>query len=357
MPDQPLARKPKSWRDILPIQPAATLFPPMPPDELRALGEDIKKNGLHVPVALWQGEDGKLYVIDGVNRLDAMQMVGIPFDEMKGFQTMKPETDPYDFAISMNIERRHLDAKQKRDLIADIIKAKPGSSNLHIAKQVKVDDKTVASVRREMEARSEIPNVATRTDSKGRKQPAKKKRLHRGEVLRGGRSRSGSPQADLIAEMQEIDPEHGRAKALAIIAGVPHKTAIDATRQNVGALIGTALAKPGDDIGPNSAAEAERLRVRNQELENAKRQLETKIAALEREITELKTKREPASAARCEICREKKQAMPRRVFVCDRCIEIHELETAADCASPPADDGLDIPASLDRTKRRGAAAS
>jgi len=44
---KPLARK---WRDVLTIHPAAELFPRMTPDELRALGDDIKKNGLHVPV-------------------------------------------------------------------------------------------------------------------------------------------------------------------------------------------------------------------------------------------------------------------------------------------------------------------
>jgi hypothetical protein len=38
--------KSKSWRDVQPIHPAAELFPLMAPDELRALGEDIKKNGL-----------------------------------------------------------------------------------------------------------------------------------------------------------------------------------------------------------------------------------------------------------------------------------------------------------------------
>jgi len=85
---------------------------------------------------------------------------------------------------------------------------------------------------------------------------------------------------------------------------------------------------------------------------NKREYLEIKITGLESEIAELKEqRREPASAARCEICREKKQATQRRVFVCDRCAEIHELETGAE-AAPPADDGLDIPACLDRTKRR-----
>src|SRR5438046_8328304 len=39
-----------SWRNVLKIHPAADLFPMMTADELKALGEDIKKNGLRVPV-------------------------------------------------------------------------------------------------------------------------------------------------------------------------------------------------------------------------------------------------------------------------------------------------------------------
>jgi hypothetical protein len=31
------------WRNVLPIHPTTELFPRMTPDELRALGEDIKK--------------------------------------------------------------------------------------------------------------------------------------------------------------------------------------------------------------------------------------------------------------------------------------------------------------------------
>jgi hypothetical protein len=42
------------WRSILPIHPAAELFPPMSADELKALGEDIIKNGLTSPIVLWR---------------------------------------------------------------------------------------------------------------------------------------------------------------------------------------------------------------------------------------------------------------------------------------------------------------
>jgi hypothetical protein len=50
----------------------------------------------------------------------------------------------------------------------------PGRSNLQIAKTAKVDDKTVAKIRTEMEARSEIPNVAFTRDEHGRAHPVRK---------------------------------------------------------------------------------------------------------------------------------------------------------------------------------------
>lgn len=40
------AAKSRSWRDVLPIHPAAKLFPPMIADELRALAADIGRNGI-----------------------------------------------------------------------------------------------------------------------------------------------------------------------------------------------------------------------------------------------------------------------------------------------------------------------
>jgi hypothetical protein len=49
--------QPKSWRDVLPIQSAADLFPLMSESELRELGEDIKKNGLRSPIVLWSSGD------------------------------------------------------------------------------------------------------------------------------------------------------------------------------------------------------------------------------------------------------------------------------------------------------------
>ena len=47
----------KSWRDIYQVHLAANLFPLLPTDELRKLGEDIKKNGLKEAILLWAPGD------------------------------------------------------------------------------------------------------------------------------------------------------------------------------------------------------------------------------------------------------------------------------------------------------------
>jgi Protein of unknown function (DUF3102) len=82
-----------------------------------------------------------------------------------------------------------------------------------------------------------------------------------------------------------------------------------------------------DDISSDSTNEAERLRARVEELQAELRQSEIKIAGLEREIKEAKASHARATiASRCEICREERQAVLRGVCVCDRCVEIHELD-------------------------------
>jgi hypothetical protein len=65
----------KTWRDSLPVHPAADLFPSMSGAELRELGENIKADGLQSPVIIYDGQ-----LLDGRNRLDAMALVGIKFE-------------------------------------------------------------------------------------------------------------------------------------------------------------------------------------------------------------------------------------------------------------------------------------
>jgi hypothetical protein len=150
--------------EVLPFHPIASLFPLMQGEQLDELVKDVRANGLIHPIIKLDGQ-----ILDGRNRYRACLRGGVE----PVFGTF-PGGDPVAFVISANIHRRHLTLKQKRELIAKLLKARPERSNLATAKLAKSDDKTVASVRREMEGRSEIPNVETRTDTKGRQQPAHK---------------------------------------------------------------------------------------------------------------------------------------------------------------------------------------
>lgn len=171
------------WRNVLRIHEAAELLPRMSDAELRELGEDIKKRGLQTPIAILVSEDRTERLLDGISRLDAMEMVGLSVvvdaelnSEVVATQTVAGNIDPVAYVLSANVHRRHLTREQKAALIDRVLKAKPEQSNRAIAGQVKSDDKTVATRRKRLEATAEIPQLAKRTgaDGKERKQPARK---------------------------------------------------------------------------------------------------------------------------------------------------------------------------------------
>jgi ParB-like chromosome segregation protein Spo0J len=147
------------------FHPLADIFPLMEGEEFDALVADIKANGLISPVVVHED-----MILDGRNRYRACLEGGIE-------PTFRPYTgdDPAAYVISANIHRRHLTTEQKRDLIARLVKAQPEKSDRQIAKTAKVHHETVGTVRKQLEARGDVAESATRTDTKGRKQPAKKK--------------------------------------------------------------------------------------------------------------------------------------------------------------------------------------
>jgi hypothetical protein len=135
----------KSWREVYKVHPAADLFPMLPEDELRKLGEDIKANGLKEKIILWSGDDDDQYLLDGRNRLDAMELVGMETVVDNGkYKSLKLDLydnegdDPYTFVISKNIRRRHLTKEQQADRIVKVMKMKAAQAGLaEAAKSVK----------------------------------------------------------------------------------------------------------------------------------------------------------------------------------------------------------------------------
>src|SRR5262245_16914658 len=116
----------KSWRDQYKVHPKADIFPLLPEDELRKLGEDIKANGLKEAITLFRsGEDAdaeNVVILDGRNRLAAIELVGLNIDNewprrANCFPAVRwIHRDPEAFVISKNIHRRHLTKEQQADL-------------------------------------------------------------------------------------------------------------------------------------------------------------------------------------------------------------------------------------------------
>ncbi len=300
-----------SWRDVLPIHPAAELFPPMTANELRELGADIKQNGLTSPIVLWSDGKSPAVLLDGRNRLDAIEMatgspamLGAPsimagkdFLACDRVITLDRSVDPYAFVISANFRRRHLNAEQKREVIAKLLKTQPEKSNRQIAEMLGVDHKTVASVRAEMEGRGEIPHAEARTDSKGRKQPAKRPRNH----TRANLYRSMKLGADAVEKLKGTSLDRAREMDELVILnrGAPGGGHTEIVKQLVAdAVAGKEVSaikytKSGaafrrDDIGADSSGKADRLHARVGELQAELRRREIKITGLESELADLK---------------------------------------------------------------------
>ena len=137
--------QPKSWRDVLPIHPAADLFPPILEAELKELAGDIEAHGLQTPVVVWNPsedpeDEDRYLLLDGRSRLDALALLGLLHVDQHGeihlnkswngatwlaYETSfallarhRDGGDPYALALSLNLHRRHLTTEQKRKLIA-----------------------------------------------------------------------------------------------------------------------------------------------------------------------------------------------------------------------------------------------
>jgi len=292
----------------------------MSPDELRALGEDIRVNGQRVPIALWK-ERTELppVLLDRIGRLDAMEAVGLQvqvnFFGSKGDpqgrayvslyyrcpggeRTRIASTDivcddPYAYVISANIRRRHLSIEDKDRLIVQLLKADPTKSNRTVAKLTDTSHPHVAKVRERAEKVGDVETVTTSIDTKGRAQPATKP----------SRTRF-TPVA--IKQIKNLVERGASREDIATTTGVTTGS-LQRTCSRLGISLrpkATTTPTPPppedtrDDIGPASSGEIARLNARIDELQIEKRQLEIKAVGLRSEIDELKAAAEGAPKAR-----------------------------------------------------------
>lgn len=139
------------------------LLPALPPEQFQALKADIAERGVIVPIIV--DEFGT--IIDGHNRAQACRELGkndYPTEVRAGLS----EEEKRALSRKINALRRHLSRYQVRQLIADQIKETPTWSNNRIAGALGVDDKTVAAVRTNLEATSELPKLDRLTGADGK---------------------------------------------------------------------------------------------------------------------------------------------------------------------------------------------
>jgi ParB-like chromosome segregation protein Spo0J len=102
----------------LTLHPLCTLIPPCTDEEFKELKEDIKKNGLQVPIKLFESK-----ILDGRSRYGAClelekegHRVEFRHEDFTG-----TTSDAIAYVISINVKRRHLKASQRAIIAARLV--------------------------------------------------------------------------------------------------------------------------------------------------------------------------------------------------------------------------------------------
>lgn len=91
------------------FHPYADLFPLIEGDDFAALVADVRANGIHQQIDIYQGK-----ILDGRNRYRAAEAAGIEI-ERRDIRHFMPDLhgDPLDYVMSQNLRRRHMDESQR----------------------------------------------------------------------------------------------------------------------------------------------------------------------------------------------------------------------------------------------------
>lgn len=139
------------------------VMPPLSSDERAALKADIALRGVMVPVEY----DDRNNVLDGHHRIEICGELGIT-NWPRLVRHGLTEVEKRRHARRLNLDRRHLNAEQRRDQIATELREQPEASDRTIAGGLGVDHKTVGTVRDALESTGEIPQLDKRTGRDGK---------------------------------------------------------------------------------------------------------------------------------------------------------------------------------------------
>lgn len=166
----------------------------------------LMERGVDLPPVSLVYDGEKHYLVDGFHRLQA----AIDLKRKKIRAEVQKGTREGAAWLACAANQTHGARRTRADLrvaIQTALALRPKASNLAVARHVGVSDKTVKVVRSEMEGRSENTNEpTTRTDTKGRRQPAAKPRHPKPTAPTDADYDEAQRQAEQQQEQRQPDP-------------------------------------------------------------------------------------------------------------------------------------------------------
>ena len=139
------------------------ILPDLSPERYDALKASIADHGVEAPIHVDQDQK----MIDGKHRRRACGELGVDCPTI--VRHVESEAERLQLRLQLNCNRRHLNGKQKRAMIATYLKIDPQIGNPEIGGIIGCDKKTVEAVRRGLEATREIPLLKKLRGKDGKK--------------------------------------------------------------------------------------------------------------------------------------------------------------------------------------------
>ena len=178
------------------------VMPPLTVDEYNDLHDSIKEHGVQVPITV----DENSIVIDGHHRRKIASEIGIDCPTV--VKAGLTDTEKRTLALSLNIDRRHLNREQKRALVERSLRSDPQLTDREHARRTGASPSTVGSARSRLEKVSKLDTFAERVDPRtgNATQPATRRRDHTEEDFDRMREECEKEESELPATLAHKTP-------------------------------------------------------------------------------------------------------------------------------------------------------
>lgn len=133
------------------------VMPRLTADEYAELEASIVEHGVQVPIVLSRDDR----IVDGYHRDEIARKHSLHCPRV---YADGDETELRGLAFSLNLHRRHLNREQKRELVAESIKADPQLSDREHGRRTGVSAQTATKVRDELEKSAQVEHFSERID-------------------------------------------------------------------------------------------------------------------------------------------------------------------------------------------------